>query len=123
MQRLFSSFPAGGPGFALVLLRACVAGLFAFDASGHLALAATLACVAAGALVMLLLLGLAMPLACVLCVACELAFALRGAAPPAPLTLLVLVEGLALALLGPGAYSVDGVMFGRRRVVWPLPRG
>jgi hypothetical protein len=37
------------------------------------------------------------------------------------MTGLVLVEATALALLGPGAYSVDGLLFARRRLVWPAP--
>ena len=119
MQRLFSTFPSGGPGVALVLFRACVAAMFALDAWARLPVAASAWCAAAGALAALLLLGLATPLACLLCLASEAVFALQAAAP---MTLVALVEAAALALLGPGAYSIDGVMFGRRLLVWPPAR-
>jgi uncharacterized membrane protein YphA (DoxX/SURF4 family) len=35
------------------------------------------------------------------------------------LALLVVVDGVALAVLGPGAYSVDARLFGRREIVIP----
>lgn len=118
MQRLFSTFPSRGPGVALVLFRACVAALFAFDAWAHLPVVATASCLAAGALTTLLLLGFATPFACLLCLVAE---ALFTAQDFTPMTGLVLVEATALALLGPGAYSVDALLFARRRLVWPAP--
>jgi uncharacterized membrane protein YphA (DoxX/SURF4 family) len=40
-----------------------------------------------------------------------------------PGTVLVIVDAVALAALGPGAYSVDAYLFGRREIVMPnLPR-
>jgi uncharacterized membrane protein YphA (DoxX/SURF4 family) len=35
------------------------------------------------------------------------------------LALLVVVDGVALAVLGPGAYSVDARLFGRREIIIP----
>jgi len=35
------------------------------------------------------------------------------------LTLLMVVTATAIALLGPGAFSLDGVLFGRREIVIP----
>src|SRR4051812_24672877 len=36
---------------------------------------------------------------------------------------LVIVDAVALAVLGPGAYSVDAYLFGRREIIMPnLPR-
>ena len=32
---------------------------------------------------------------------------------------LVIVDGLALALLGPGAHSIDAYLFGRREIIIP----
>lgn len=116
MQRLFSTFPGSGPGVALILFRACVAAMFALDAWAHLPPDACIGCVAAAALAMLLLLGLATPLACVLCLLAESAIALHDLTP---MTALVLVQAASLGLLGPGAYSLDGLLFGRRRLVLP----
>ena len=33
--------------------------------------------------------------------------------------ILVFVDGLALALLGPGAHSIDAYLFGRREIIIP----
>ena len=33
--------------------------------------------------------------------------------------ILVIVDGLALALLGPGAHSIDAYLFGRREIIIP----
>ena len=38
---------------------------------------------------------------------------------PAPLTALHLIDAVALALTGPGAWSLDAVLFGRRKVILP----
>jgi hypothetical protein len=116
MQRLFSTFPAGGPGVALVLFRACVAAMFVLEAWPRVPAAAAAPGLLAGALATALLLGLATPLACLLCLAAEAVFAAQAFTP---MTAIVLVEAVALALLGPGGYSVDGLLFGRRRLVWP----
>lgn len=70
----------------------------------------------------MLLAGALTPLACLAC--CLLAIvALSHDASGAPSTIAALVTGLsaaALALLGPGAYSLDARLFGRR--VLELPR-
>jgi len=35
------------------------------------------------------------------------------------LTFLIVVSAIAIALLGPGAFSLDGALFGRREIVIP----
>jgi uncharacterized membrane protein YphA (DoxX/SURF4 family) len=41
----------------------------------------------------------------------------------APAAFLVIVDAVAIAALGPGAYSVDAYLFGRREIIIPnLPR-
>jgi len=109
---LFSMFPAGAPGVGLVLLRVSLAAALVMDVS----LGTTPAAYAwtASALASFLVAGVLTPVVAVL-------GGLLGAAHlvlrvgPCPAGIL-LAQAAALALIGPGAYSVDALRFGRRRV-------
>jgi hypothetical protein len=114
VQKLFSMFPTGAPGVALLLLRGTLAlALFLPILDAPLALRIVLA----------VLLGfgsftpIVAPVAGVLPVV-----ALWRLDYDMPLTwvvpALLIVLSLCLTMLGPGAYSVDSLLFGRR-VVWP----
>jgi hypothetical protein len=118
MQRLFSMFPLGSAGLGLFLLRLSAAGMLltisfprAEVTSSELAFAA-LAVLAA-----CLVLGVFTPIVCTLgcCLEIAVLVSLRGAF--ALHLLFSLVDMGALGLLGPGGYSLDARMFGRRRVV------
>jgi hypothetical protein len=114
MQRLFSTFPRGWPGIGLLLLRISVAAtcLQAYAQWIHaawvlLALIPLSACLCAGALTPLVaLLALAMQLT---------AAAMR--VNEADAVARAMIEAAALALLGPGAYSLDARRFGRRVIL------
>jgi uncharacterized membrane protein YphA (DoxX/SURF4 family) len=72
---------------------------------------------------LLLLAGLCTPIAAALMVAVELILAL---AEPADVWrhVLLIALGIGLALLGPGAWSIDARLFGRRQVRFgERPRG
>lgn len=100
MQRLFVMFPDRGPGLGLLWLRLCLsAALFSpgMQGGGWSAL-----CLLAMAM---LALGVLTPLAAVMA-----AVGLSTLPGPWPLALLP----LALLVLGPGAYSLDARLFGRR---------
>ena len=65
--------------------------------------------------------GYMTPIIAVACVLFHSIIWFRLSGADAMLTLIVLLDSLALALLGPGAYSVDAYRYGRRVVVLPLP--
>lgn len=116
MQRLFSMFPAGLPGIGLACLRLATA----FSLSLVMPLAPVrfpLAAWSLEALGFLLLIGMATP-ALAVCCAFAGAYALfRSSGAAWPCVSIVISAATALALLGPGAYSVDARLFGRKSVV------
>ena len=122
MQRLFSTFPGGLPGSGLVLLRAAVAIPLVRQGIAGLLTASPPALVipqlvAAGAAV-LLLVGLWTPVAGVLIAVAELGLAFSH--PTDPWMFIHLgVLGAALAMLGPGGWSVDARLFGRKHIQIP----
>jgi uncharacterized membrane protein YphA (DoxX/SURF4 family) len=135
VQRLFSTFPAGAPGGGLLLLRVA-AGVAAMAQSFGLLWApdertilARIAAAVTCASGLSLLLGLLTPAAGALVAFLGLAFGLgwlRSAmsilAEPLS-TFFLVVVALAIILLGPGAYSLDAYLFGRREIVIPGARG
>ena len=123
MQRLFSTFPEGWPGAGLLFLRIVVAIAPVQHGIAGLLTAPLPALVivkllATGA-VTLLLVGLWTPLAGVLMAVTELSLAFSHPTDPW-VHILLGALGIALAMLGPGAWSVDARRFGRKRIQIPL---
>jgi hypothetical protein len=119
MQRLFSMFPAGLPGVALLLLRIAIAGLLsvstlsnapAENISGWMA-------VSVGSTCLLLMIGALTPLASLTAVAIEATFWLRTDGLTSASLALDMLVSLSMFFLGPGAYSLDSKMFGRRLIL------
>lgn len=143
MQRFFKTYPGGTPGIGLLILRSA-AGLATiiygvillsrldlvahdqFSYVSHIVLSLIL--ITGG---VFFILGLMMPLVSITLAACELFAAVVRLALVNPLSgsrfgwiaLLILSSiALALAFLGPGAYSIDALLFGRRRIIIPTSK-
>jgi uncharacterized membrane protein YphA (DoxX/SURF4 family) len=67
---------------------------------------------------LLLLIGLWTPLGCLLSAATESWLLLAGGIGLEPAILLVSIS-VAVAMLGPGSWSIDAIIFGRRRLDIP----
>ena len=113
---MFSSFPDGAPGLGLLLLRA-VLGVSAI--SSGVADLGTGPLVGALAIVVgcSLLAGFLTPVAATLLGLGALNIAVsQGKWTPVS----VVIVALAAALLGPGAFSIDARLFGRREIIIPI---
>jgi len=119
MHRLFSTFADGAPGAGLLLMRMAAAGALLLRAGAVLAAGPAVAVAAihvlAAVVGILLLLGLWTPFVAVLGV---VAGGWEAYANPGNAGFHILLAALcaALALLGPGAWSLDARLFGWKRV-------
>jgi putative oxidoreductase len=114
MQRLFSVFPNSLPGAGLFLLRLCDGLLLLAHSailSGLKMSLEGLAQLVAAAAGSLILVGLATPFAATIGAVAVLCI-------PASLEnrLVLATTGASLALLGPGAWSIDARLYGRKRI-------
>lgn len=135
MRGFTTSFPRGGAGAGLLLLRAAVALqllLEAFAAGAPcwwpmatpaswplVQLAAALAIPLAILLAVLLALGMLTPVAGAISAVFQLSCLGSAGWAQAPPYIIAAATATALVLLGPGAYSADARLFGRRRLVLP----
>jgi putative oxidoreductase len=119
VQRLFSTFPNGSPGAGLLLLRLAAGGfliagrvpaVWPVTHTGQLELRVVL-----GSLGVLILCGLWTPVLGSFVAFVELSIVFSRAGDDATHILLAIL-GASLALLGPGAWSIDARIFGRKRI-------
>jgi len=132
LQRLFSTFPGNWPGVGLLLLRMAAGLTLLFQAAKYLsewrslkfdALAAVVLSLLAG---VSLLAGILTPVTSGLLVLGAIVFGFATTPPPLVSFLkirLAMIDIIAIAtaigLLGPGAYSLDAYLFGRREIYIP----
>ena len=124
MQRLFSTFANGWPGRGLLIQRLLVGGVLVYwdfqclsvTPACRLAIHHSVAALAG----ILLIAGLWTPLAGVLVASIEVWIA--SSAPTAagiPVALAILSS--TLAMIGPGTWSVDAILYGRKHIAFPEP--
>ena len=141
VQRLFSGFPAGAPGAGLLLLRLTL-GVYLIAQGARIldpfmgtgtpptifAALTALAMFVGGSLGAV---GVLTPITQSTSVAVGLITlidvlwpppAVPGLDVPWPLAMTTTVMAVSLVFLGPGAYSIDAFLFGRREISIPLPR-
>jgi uncharacterized membrane protein YphA (DoxX/SURF4 family) len=115
-------FPQGGPGFALLLLRLSVAALLLIEALYRSSSFPSYILVAGVVLISIfLIIGYLTPFISVLACISAVTALLTGFLPDRLALFCLAVNSVALALLGPGAYSLDARLFGRRTLVVPPP--
>lgn len=116
---MFSMFPSGLPGFALLLLRISVALTLLLHGYTRREELAAVALASVLLLAIALVVGFLTPIVALLAMAVQFVGPWRGGMPILGFVALSILNALALALLGPGAYSFDAVRFGRRVVELP----
>lgn len=134
MQRLYSTFPGRWPGVGLLLLRAAVGLWAAIEGASHILGASASGdhalIVAGGALAVLsgaaLAIGFLTPVAALVIALLGSGRALSWIPPPDPYligthagALFLTIVATGVALLGPGAFSLDSYLFGRREIIIP----
>jgi hypothetical protein len=117
MQRLFSMFPNSWPGLGLLILRcalasSCVGIEMQTAEAGHRIALFALAPITCGGL---LIGGLCTPIAAIV-QALLLLWSGVSTRPNDPLPFILAATAVSLAMLGPGAWSLDAVLFGRRKI-------
>lgn len=131
MPRLYIRFPTRGPGIGLLLLRVAIgATLIAHSAlisqTQNLRIAVAAMSVFALLSGLALLAGFVTPIASIIALVIVAGTGLSwfpafngGVIAGNHLSLDVAVMAVAIALLGPGVFSVDAVLFGRRKIIIP----
>jgi uncharacterized membrane protein YphA (DoxX/SURF4 family) len=116
LQRLFSTFANGWPGFGLLIQRFVtgvallyrgVVVLHGTTHSGHLQIAGAV-------LGIFILAGLWTPVAGALIAAVELWLVFAGG--DTSMSIVIATLGGTLAMIGPGAWSIDALLFGRKQI-------
>lgn len=111
-------FPGGAPGCGMLILRIGVAASLHIDASGHFGVNPNmLVFVGLAVLSGSLAVGLLTPLASLMAGIVEVTLLLTAATRILAVVVLGPLDAVVLLLLGPGAYSLDARLFGRRVVV------
>jgi putative oxidoreductase len=118
VQRLFTTFANGWPGFGIFIQRLVTGvvlvlhGVVALNQASEAGL--LIPQVAGAVLGLLIMLGLWTPLTGALIVVIEVWIALVGGG--SELSLILAVLGGTLAMIGPGAWSIDARLFGRKYI-------
>jgi uncharacterized membrane protein YphA (DoxX/SURF4 family) len=137
VQRLYSTFPGRWPGAGLLLLRAAVGVWAAIEGGSHVLAAGGASAsgepaliIAGGALAVVsgaaLVIGFLTPIGALVIALMGSGRALSWIPAPDPYLIgthagawFVTIVAVGVALLGPGAFSLDSHLFGRREIIIP----
>ena len=124
MQKLFSAFPGGWPGLGLLLLRALagvtlIAQILSYVGSTKLSVLSLVVTALVLIIASCLLVGFMTPIAATVIGVGAIALAASHVFETNQTSLNLIVLPIAIALLGPGAFSIDARMFGRREILIP----
>ena len=121
MQRLFSTFPVGAAGYGLLILRLCATGLLLREGAPHtLAALPVWGAAALIGLAILLFMGAFTPVGCLASGLAQVGSLYVDNERDIVALALSLGVTSAVFLLGPGAFSVDCRLFGRRLILRSL---
>ena len=123
LQRLFSNFANGWPGWGLLAQRVLIAAILIYSVVTHLAKgdkSAVLPELIGAGLSIFILVGLWTPVAGALVSLTEI-WDLLCRTGDSWIPSIVATLSAALAMIGPGAWSVDARLFGRKHIT-PLPK-
>jgi len=124
VRRLYSTFAGGWPGMGLILMRLVTGAILVDNSAITLLTIPPMVTAIASALLgvagLFLIVGLYTPIAGIIVALAEVS-SLLTAHGHRSLYLLIAASGAALAMLGPGAWSVDARLFGWKRIE-PSPR-
>ena len=119
MQRLFSTFANGWPGLGLLLQRFATSAALLHCAAAQIRTASEFASIPpqliAAAAGLLVFIGLWTPVAGLIVAIAELWIAFSGGGDPWMAGILA-VLGASLSAIGPGAWSIDARLFGRKHI-------
>lgn len=111
-------FPTGKPGFALLILRVALAVMLVEGVAGRLlSLGSPWLIAAPGTVAVALSVGFITPVVAALTVVLEVTTWATTDGPVSAVHICAVLDAIALAMLGPGAYSLDARLFGRRQVI------
>jgi hypothetical protein len=114
-------FPHGMPGLALLLLRAAVAIALLVENYGHTQRLSGLLQAAGLLISIVILIGYWTPIFTLVALVLHGLVWFGLGVDSTAVAIVFCLDALALALLGPGAYSLDSYRFGRRLLVPPPP--
>jgi putative oxidoreductase len=118
LQRLFSNFASGWPGLGLLAKRVLIAAVLIRSVVTHItegANSATLPELIGGGLSIFILVGLWTPVVGTLTSLIEIWILLHRTGDSV-IPIIVATLSATLAMIGPGAWSVDARLFGRKRI-------
>jgi uncharacterized membrane protein YphA (DoxX/SURF4 family) len=111
-------FPGGAAGFSLIILRVCVTiSLLMIAFNREQLMSPSWTFVGMALLSLLMVIGALTPIASTFSALIEVFYLMHSHGADLGYTLVAIFVSVVLAVLGPGAFSVDARLFGRRLII------